>query len=430
MSDSPRQLAVNVLLAVVKDGKSLTQVLDAQLPSVPLSERGFVQALCFGVCRDFYRLEALLQQLLAKPFRNKDLDIKLLLMSGLFQCQSMRVKPHAAVAETVAAVGRKQWAKSVVNAVLRQFLREKDTLIKQADVSWQSRYSHPDWMIARFKQDWPQQAEAILQANNQPGPMILRVNQQKIDREDYLKRLQQQNIPAHPLANVDTAIILEQAVPVTVLPGFEDGWVSVQDAAAQLAAGLLDLQSGQSVLDMCAAPGGKTTAMLERQPDIQLLALDVSLSRLEKVEENLARLQLMAECRQADVSQAGEWMNLRYDRILLDAPCSALGVIRRHPDIKLLRQQSDIDALTEIQQKMLDLAWQALKPGGMLLYATCSVLKQENVLQIQRFLTEHQDARELPIDAEWGVAQPVGRQILPGQQQMDGFYYARLSKHA
>ncbi len=429
MSNAPRQLAVGVLLAVVKDGKSLTQALDDMLPALPLSDRSFVQALCFGVCRDFYRLEALLQQLIAKPFRNKDLDIKLLLMSGLFQCQAMRVKPHAAVAETVAAVGRKRWAKGVVNAVLRQFLREKTELMKRANSSWQSSYSHPDWMITRFKQDWPGQAETILQANNQPGPMALRVNLQKISREDYLKCLAGQQQTAQLVEAVDSAIILEQAVPVQTLPGFKKGWVSVQDAAAQLAAGLLDVRPGQTVLDMCAAPGGKTAALLERQADIQLLALDISASRLKKVEENLSRLELTAECRQADVSQPGAWSHRQYDRILLDAPCSALGVIRRHPDIKLLRRESDLEALARVQQTMLKLAWRALKPGGVLLYATCSILKQENVLALQQFMADHSDAQEWPIDVEWGLAQPIGRQILPGQQ-MDGFYYARLVKQS
>jgi 16S rRNA (cytosine967-C5)-methyltransferase len=423
-------VAVHVLLAVVKEGKSLTQALENELPTVPLSERSFVQALCFGVCRDFYRLEALLQQLLAKPFRNKDLDIKLLLMSGLFQLQSMRVKPHAAVAETVAAVGRKRWAKAVVNAVLRQFQREQTDLLQQVDQSWQTRYSHPDWMIARFKQDWPEQAEAILQANNQPGPMVLRVNRQRISREDYLKQLADQKIAAQPLNEVDTAIILAQAVAVDRLPGFEKGWVSVQDGAAQMAACLLDVQPGQTVLDMCAAPGGKTAAILERQADVQLLALDISSSRLKKVEENLLRLGLIAECQQTDVSQAGEWCERQYDRILLDAPCSALGVIRRHPDIKLLRRDSDIEALAEMQQAMLKLAWQALKPGGVLLYATCSVLKQENDLQLQQFMAQQPEVVVWPIDATWGLPQSVGRQLLPGQQQMDGFYYARLVKQA
>ncbi len=428
MSSAPREVAVNILLAVVKEGRSLTQALEDKLPALPVSDHSFVKALCFGVCRDFYRLESLLQLLTTKPFRNKDLDIKLLLMAGLFQLQSMRVKPHAAVAETVAAVGRKRWAKAVVNAVLRQFLREPSALTAQIDASWQYRYSHPDWMIARFKQDWPDQAEAILQANNQAGSMVLRVNQRMISRDDYLNHLQQQNIVAQPMETVDTAIVLEQAVPVQSLPGFEEGLVSVQDGAAQLAASLLEVKPGQTVLDMCAAPGGKTAALLERQSDVKLLALDISTGRLRKVEANLARLKLAAECRQADVSQPGEWNLRQYDRILLDAPCSALGVIRRHPDIKLLRRETDFDALDLTQKRMLKLAWQALKPGGVLLYATCSVLKQENVSQIHWFMDDHPEAKEWAIKAEWGVAQPVGRQILPGQQQMDGFYYARLVK--
>lgn len=426
--NNARQLAVKVLRAVVGDGQSLTEALAVFLPNIPLSQRGFVQALCYGVCRDYQRLQFLSEQILAKPLRKKDLDIQLLLLTGLFQLRSMRVKPHAAVAETVAAVGRKSWAKAVVNAVLRNYLREQEALEAIADKSWCSKYSHPDWLIDRLKQDWGAQTEAILQANNQPGPMSLRVNSGRINREDYLALLAAENIPAERLSVVDSGIVLTHAVAVEQLPGFAEGLVSVQDGAAQLAAVLLDARPGDAVLDMCAAPGGKTAAILERQPDIRLLALDISEKRLTKVQENLTRLKLQAECQSVDVSQAGDWCRQAFDRILLDAPCSAVGVIRRHPDIKLLRRPSDIEALAETQQHMLELAWQALKPGGVLLYATCSVFKRENEQQLVSFLAKHADATEWPIEVEWGVAQQLGRQLLPGQHTMDGFYYARLQK--
>ena len=426
--NNARQLAVKVLQAVIGDGQSLTEAFAVFLPRIPPSQRGFVQALCYGVCRDYLRLQFLSEQILDKPFRKKDLDIQLLLLTGLFQLRSMRVKPHAAVAETVAAVGRKRWAKAVVNAVLRHYLREQAALESAADKSWWSQYSHPDWLIDRLKQNWGKQTETILQANNQPGPMSLRVNLGRISREDYLALLAAENIPAEPLTAVDSGIVLTQALAVEQLPGFAEGLVSVQDGAAQLAAVLLDVEPGNAVLDMCAAPGGKTTAILERQPDIKLLALDISDKRLTKVQENLTRLKLQAECQCADVSQTGAWCRQTYDRILLDAPCSAVGVIRRHPDIKRLRRPGDIETLAETQQQMLELAWHALKPGGILLYATCSVLKQENEQQLIGFLAQHADATEWPLDVEWGVAQQSGRQLLPGQHSMDGFYYARLQK--
>jgi 16S rRNA (cytosine967-C5)-methyltransferase len=427
-----RKSAAQILLRVIRDGQSLTAALDSVLPQMSeQQDRAFVQALCFGVCRTYHRLNFILEQLLSKPLRNKDQDIRILMLLGLYQLIYMRVKPHAAVSETVAAAGRKSWAKSLINAVLRHYQRDQETLqarVEQADTA--IRDSHPDWMVTLLEQQWPEQAAAILSANNQSAPMVLRVNLQQGDREAYLQILAEADIQGVAHEHCDSAIVLDRAVPVESLPGFASGTVSVQDTAAQLAAQLLDVHAGHAVLDLCAAPGGKTAAILERHPELEsLLALDVDAERLKRVQENLSRLQLRADILAADATDPTLWTQQRlFDRILLDAPCSALGVIRRHPDIKLLRRLDDIAALVKVQATILDTAWSLLKPGGKLLYATCSVLKMENEAQIAAFLQHHQDAVENKIFADWGISRPYGRQILTGEEGMDGFYYAVLQK--
>ncbi|WP_031434903.1 16S rRNA (cytosine(967)-C(5))-methyltransferase RsmB [Methylomarinum vadi] len=427
----PRKLAVQVLLRVFRDGQSLTAALETVLADVAEGQdKAFTQAMCYGVCRYYHLLDSMLERLLSKPLRKKDLDIRILLLLGLYQLRYMRVKDHAAVSETVAAAGKKSWAKSLINGVLRHYQREHDGVEQGIASTELAKFSHPQWMIRLFRENWPEQAESIMLANNEAAPMVLRVNLSRICREGYLSLLQQGGIAAHAVSCCPAAVQLEQAVSVDKLPGFFDGLVSVQDSAAQLAADLLDVQPGQAVLDVCAAPGGKTAAILERQPSLRsLLAVDVDAARLEKVGENLRRLQLQAELLCADASCVQDWAKgRRFERILLDAPCSALGVIRRHPDIKLLRRESDINELTTLQSGILDAAWQALQPGGILLYATCSILKQENEDQIAAFLSRHPDAEEIKIIAEWGQARPVGRQILGGDGQMDGFYYAKVRK--
>lgn len=428
---SLRQLAAQVLLRVIHDGQSLTAALETALPRVrDQQDRAFLQALCYGVCRYYDRLDFLLGQLLTKSLRSKDLDIRMLLLSGLYQLRYMRVKPHAAVSETVAAAGKKKWAKGLINAVLREYQRESERLEQLAVNDDRARHAHPEWMIRLLRQSWPEQAAAIMMANNEPAPMVLRVNLTRGTRDEYLALLDQDQIAARVVSYCPAAIILEQAVNVDKLPGFAEGRVSVQDGAAQLAAPLLQLQPRQKVLDLCAAPGGKTAAMLELQPSLHsLLALDVDDMRLQKVRESLLRLGLSAEVLGADASHPEDWSDGRlFDRILLDAPCSAFGVIRRHPDIKLLRRESDIGELCKLQAHILDAAWGLLRPGGILLYATCSVLKQENEWQMDAFLSRWADAEEVKISGEWGLERPVGRQILTGDRQMDGFYYARFRK--
>jgi len=423
-----RLVAAKVLSRVLQDGQSLTVALDNAFPTIDSAkDRAFIQALCYGVCRQYHRLDFILSQLLEKPL--KDTDVKALALVGLYQLKFMRVKPHAAVSETVLAARKKPWAKSLINAVLRTYLREQEVLEHKADKFQIAALSHPDWLIKQIEQDWPEQALTIFLENNQQPPMALRVNLSKTSREDYLQLLTGQGIAAESVSFCPSAVILDKPVQVDLLPGFAGGLVSVQDTAAQLAAGLLDVQPGHRVLDVCAAPGGKTAHILESQPQLkELVAVDIDESRMQRVGENLKRLNLQAKLAVGDAANPASWWDGQpFDRILLDAPCSALGVIRRHPDIKLLRRAEDIGQLQALQKSILQAVWPLLAPGGLLLYATCSILKQENEQQVQAFLAEHSDAVELPIDADWGTTGACGRQILTGDSAMDGFYYALLS---
>ncbi|MFW5444065.1 MAG: 16S rRNA (cytosine(967)-C(5))-methyltransferase RsmB [Methylococcaceae bacterium] len=428
-----RLIAAGVLAKVIKDGQSLTVALEHAFESVEdTKDRAFIQALCYGVIRQYHRLDFILQQLLSKPLRNKDSDIKMLLLMGLYQLKYMRVKSHAAVSETVKAASKKSWAKSLLNGVLRQYIREQESFEDKADQQSWSLNSHPQWLVDRIKTDWPEQAMTVLQENNQHPPMVLRVNLKQTSQQAYLKLLNEHSIQANPVSFCSSAIVLEQAVAVEKLPGFSVGMVSVQDTAAQLAAELLEVKAGHTVLDLCAAPGGKTAAILERQTEtLSMWAVDIDEKRLQRVTENLQRLKLQAKVLVGDAANPGEWIQQgqTFDRILIDAPCSALGVIRRHPDIKVLRRESDISALQAIQQQILSAAWELLVPSGILLYATCSILKQENEQQIEMFLKSHADATELSITGDWGTKTAFGRQVLTGDSGMDGFYYAKLVKH-
>ena len=424
-----RLIAARALSRVLQEGQSLTAVLESALKAVESGkDRAFIQALCYGVCRFYHRLDFILSELLDKPL--KDQDVKALALVGLYQLKYMRVKPHAAVSETVLAARKKPWAKALINALLRGYLREQDSLEQKADNVQYAAVSHPDWLIKQIEQDWPQQAQQILLENNQQPPMALRVNLARISRDQYLQQLSEWGIEAVAVSFCPSAIILDKPAAVDLLPGFAEGLVSVQDTAAQLAAGLLDVQAGHRVLDVCAAPGGKAAHLLECQPHTrELVAVDIDASRMQRVSDNLQRLKLSARLVVGDAATPqGWWDGQFFDRILLDAPCSALGVIRRHPDIKLLRRAEDIKPLQALQLNILHAIWPLLAPGGIMLYATCSILKQENEQQIGAFLAEHPDAVELPIDAAWGFVGSHGRQIMTGESAMDGFYYARLGK--
>lgn len=424
-----RALAADILVQVIRDKKSLSATLETQLPGIAgTNDRAFVQALTYGVLRWYWRLDKVLGCLTRKPI--KDEQVRMLALLGLFQLRFTRVKPHAAVSETVAAVGGKSWARPLLNAILRTYQREQAEVEARADESESSRYGHPEWLVRRLASDWPEDYQRVLGSNNEPPPMSLRVNRLKLTRADFLTRLATHEIAARPSATAIEGVTLEKPIPVEAIPGFEAGDVSVQDHAAQLAAGLLNLEPGLRVLDLCAAPGGKTAHMRETCPELaELHAVDISAERLSRVSENLDRIQQHARLIVGDATEPAAWWDGRlFDRILVDAPCSATGVIRRHPDIKVLRQASDIGALGKLQQQILAKAWEMLTPGGQLLYATCSVLRAENEAVISRFLSQQTDAAELCIHADWGIPVLHGRQILTGMDEMDGFYYARLVK--
>jgi 16S rRNA (cytosine967-C5)-methyltransferase len=408
----------------------LTSALDKALKTIESSQdKAFVQAICYGVCRYYHRLDFILNSLLEKPL--KVLEVKALILIGLYQLGYMRVKAHAAVSETVQAARQLPWARALINALLRTYLRKRDALEQQADQVKTAALSHPEWLIEQIEHDWPEQAGAMLFENNLPPPMVLRVNLAKNTRSNYLQLLIEQGLSAQVVSLCPAGIILDKPVSIEVLPGFAEGWVSVQDSAAQLAAELLAVQPGQRVLDVCAAPGGKTAHSLERQPGVsELVAVDIDENRMLRVNDNLHRLNLQATLIVADAAKPNEWWDGKpFDRILLDAPCSATGVIRRHPDIKLLRRVTDMLPLIALQKNILNAIWPLLAPGGILLYATCSVLKQENENQIRDFLSVHGDAKELPITTDdWGIPGDYGRQVLTGESSMDGFYYARIVK--
>ncbi len=427
-----RVAAAKVLDEVIRQGRSLTRALPPWQDKVADRDRALLQKICFGVARWFGRLDAIAGQLLRKPFKTKDTDVRCLILVGLYQMLYLRVPDHAAVSATVSATKalKKPWARGLVNAVLRGVQRMGEAEFAKLDTDPLVKYAHPDWLLGTLRGAYPDDWQAVLDANNQHPPMFLRVNCQRQRRSEYLTQLEAVACQASELPYSDTGVVLATAADVDTLPGFAEGQFSVQDAAAQLAAGLLNAQPGERILDACAAPGGKTAHVLERQPQLaEMIALDQDATRLERVKQNLERLRLSATLVCADASQPDQWWDGRlFDRIMLDAPCSATGVIRRHPDIKLLRRASDIAPLVTLQGKILHALWPLLKPGGMLLYVTCSVLPQENVCQLQRFCAEQADAEHLPIDAEWGLVQAFGRQILPGQAGMDGFYYAVLRK--
>lgn len=423
-----RSIATQILTQVIGHRHSLSDSLSANLPRLNEGrERALAQALCYGVLRWLPRLQAILQRLLRKPLKAKDYDIYVLLLIGLYQSIYLRIPPHATAATVnVTRTLKKPWATGLVNAVLRNFQRQADALLTSVDTNISAKLAHPPWLIKKLQKNWPSQWQTVAQANNAHPPLTLRVNTRLMSRDTYLDQLSE---AATPTPYTDCGITLEQPIDVQRLPGFNQGWISVQDGAAQLAAPLLDVPRGARVLDACAAPGGKTAHLLERYEIGTLLALDNQLDRVQKLTETLRRLHLSAQVRCADAGQPDTWWDGQaFDRILLDVPCSGSGVIRRHPDIKYLREPSDIVALTALQALLLEALWPLLVPGGKLLYVTCSIFAEENHRQIQNFLATYADATETVLVADWGHAQKYGRQIRPGENNLDGFYYACLSK--
>lgn len=431
-SASTRAIAATVLAQVLGQGRSLTLILPPAVAHLSERDQAFTRTLCYGVLRWLPRLEYLAQKLLRKPLRARDADLYALLLVGLYQLTELGTPSHAALSETVAAAEKlgKPWAKKLINATLRAYLRNETALQAQVNSSETAHSAHPRWLLETIRHSWPEHWPHIITANNGHPPLSLRINRLRDNRARYLQELERNGIKAYAIPYTESGVMLDQPCQVTALPGFLEGRVSVQDGAGQRAAPLLALAPGQRVLDACAAPGGKTCHILELEPCLEtLIALDQEAARLERLESNLRRLQLKAQVVRGDATQPQNWWNgICFDRILLDAPCSGSGVIRRHPDIKALRRKSDISSLVALQKRLLSALWPLLAPGGLLLYCTCSILPVENAQQISEFLLAHPDAKERPLEVPWGLPQTAGRQLLTGTEGLDGFYYACLEK--
>ncbi|MFZ7256225.1 16S rRNA (cytosine(967)-C(5))-methyltransferase RsmB [Avibacterium avium] len=431
---SARAVAAQYLLQVLDKGQSLSTLLAEKNPVLKEQDLPLLQEICFGVCRVLPRLEQIIQHLVDKPLKGKTRLVHCLLLVGLYQLLYLRTPDHAVVDEMVKAARslKLDSFKGLVNGVLRRFLREQESILVKVDKHWQTL--HPEWLVHKLKKAYPNWRE-IVEANNQRPPMWLRVNPQHSNVNGYLTLLQEADIEAAS-ADHPQAIRLEQAKNVAQLPHFAEGWLTVQDLHAQWSGLLLEPQNGELILDACAAPGGKTTHILELAPKAKVVALDVEPYRLKRVEENIARMGQNALVICGDASQPEQWFAqiqqqfgesaVQFDRILLDAPCSATGVIRRHPDIKWLRKESDIAQLVALQKSILNALWQCLKPNGVLLYATCSLLPEENSQQIDEFLQQHPEAKL--IDLPFSEQTQLGHQFFPQENGGDGFYYAKLVK--
>lgn len=429
----PRHVAVKNVLAVL-DGRSLDDVLAAADATADDRDRALSAELSYGVCRWYRRLDALIAALLDKPLKARDRDVHVLLLVGAYQLLYSRVPAHAALS-TAVDVSRylgKAWASRLVNGVLRRLQRERAALEARVDADPAVRYAQPDWLADAVRAAWPAVCDEVLDALQQRPPMVLRVDLRQVSRGDYARELAEAGITARPHATVAGALVLDTAVDVGRLPGFASARVSVQDAGAQLAGAYLDLHDGQRVLDACAAPGGKTLDILQRADALAVTALDIDARRLQRVDDNLQRAGASAELVAADAARPddADWARRRYDRILVDAPCSATGVMRRHPDIRLLRRADDMAALTARQARILDALWPLLAPRGRLLYVTCSLLPAENAEQVDAFVARHDDARVAELPTVPGRRAGKGVQLLPGPDATDGFFYAALEKAA
>lgn len=424
---SPRAAAARAVAAVLA-GRSLDDALPEHDAGLAPGDRSLLRALAYGVLRDHGYLSAIAALMLKSPLTEEPL-IAVLIEVGLHQLRSMRVSPHAAVSETVDActlLGHPQ-RRALVNALLRRYQREQRALDIAAATDAARRWSYPTWLVDGLRCDWPDNWEKVLIGGNEQGPLTLRVNRRRLTREDYAAKLRAAGLTFREVEHAPDALVLDSAVPVERLPGFAEGEVSVQDASAQLAADLLQLTPGVNVLDACCAPGGKSAHILERA-DVKLLALDREAERLGRVNETFKRLNLSAEVLAYDAGLLRDrWNGALFDRILLDAPCSGTGVIRRHPDIKWLRRHDDIPRMAAEQLRLLTALWPLLAPGGRLVYATCSILVAEGEDVVRKFFTTQADAKHEAIEAEWGEARKFGRRIAPGRD-FDGFYYAVLRK--
>lgn len=420
-----RTIACRVIVDALLKQQPFHGPQDFRLSRLPAQERSKACAMIWGTCRYFPRYVAILEQVLTKKLKPKDTDILALIALGWYQQEYMKIPTHAVVNETVETARRihKSWACGLLNALLRRWPIDytKNDLTETA---------HPSWLIKQLTNDWPCDLEAIVEANNQQPPMHLRVNERYHSREAYQKLLCQQGLEATPLMGLKNGLMLQEAVDVYQLPGFEQGWVSIQDASAQWIAELMPQKPNLRVLDACAAPGGKTAAILERYATIQeLVAIENNPDRFLRLQQTLNRCQLTASLKEADANDLKSWWDHQsFDVILLDAPCSGTGVIRRHPDIKLIKTPEQITSLQLLQQTLLRTLWGCLKPGGLLFYMTCSVLKSENFDQIDLFLKTHEDVTlvDLPLPVP---KQKYGYVFFANQiNHGDGFFYSCLKK--
>ena len=423
--------AARALARIVFDGVSLRIALAETAPRfADARDRALLSASLFAATRWWLRLDAALAMLLEKPLPPKLRDVRALLVIALAQIAVLGLPDYAVVASSVDAArafGHPRHG-GLVNAVLRRFVRERAQIDAKLDRDEVTRTAHPRWLIDALRRDWPDAIDTILDANNREASLTLRVNRRRATRDDLIERLLAGGIAADPHADLADAVVLERSGDVTQFPGYAEGLFSVQDGAAQRVADLIDLADGQRVLDACAAPGGKAAHVLERA-DVELVALDRDASRLPRIGENLARLGLAADMRCGDAMEPKTWWDGRaFDRILIDAPCSATGIIRRQPDVRLHRRAGDIAGLATTQKQLLAALWPLLAPGGRLVYATCSVLMAENEAVLAAFRADCADAHSVPVPDVYGRAAGDGRQNLPGSGGMDGFYYAVLEK--
>ena len=433
MKADTRALAARGLAEVALRGASLREVMERSAPRLAdPRDRALLMALLSEGARWWLRFDPAVDGLLEKSLRHKDPAVHALLVLGLVQLEILELQDYAAVAATVEAVRalKRPALAGLVNAVLRRWQRERENLLAKLDARPQTRHAHPAWLAAALQRDWPQQADAVMAADNREPPLMLRVNRRRSDRTALIARLQGAGhaATAHPW--LGDALVLPHSSDVTRLPGFDDGLFAVQDGAAQAAADLADLRDGLRVLDACAAPGGKACHLLERA-DIDLTALEFDPTRAERIRQNLMRLRLDAKLVIGDAgAPKGWWDGRRFDRILIDAPCSATGVLRRRPDVRLHRRESDIGAMHAQQRRILSALWPLLAPGGRLVYITCSVLRAENEATVGEWLAAQPDAQALPFTLPVGQAAAVGWQLLPGDGDLDGMYYAVLQKRA
>jgi 16S rRNA (cytosine967-C5)-methyltransferase len=434
---SARSLAAHAVARLLREGVTLDAALKDALVAADAKLHSSVRSLGYGAVRGYFRHEAILGKLLSTPVRSLDFLVRALLSVALYELEDERTPEYAVVDAAVQTAKATDAARAsgLINAVLRRYLRERKAVDAEIASRPATRHAAPIWLADRFRADWPVRWTQLLAASDSHAPMWLRVNSRLKTTAEYLGQLQQAGIGARAEERVPYAIVLDSPCDVHELPGFSEGVVSVQDLGAQCVAFPLKLAPQQRVLDACAAPGGKTALIAEREPSLErLVAVDIDPHRLSRVRENLSRENLTAEVLAGDATAPAKWWDgTQFDRILLDAPCSGLGVIRRHPDIRLRKSPSDIDKLPGLQGRLLNATWDLLAPGGRLVYVTCTVTRSENRDVIAAFLKSHPGASIVPSEAwegwpGFGEADEFGRQILPGEAGADGFYYAALTK--